>query len=585
MKDQVRPVILIDFAVDAAQEYGVPSRSTPRTTSDQRPTEQQMARTNRAIAAHDFDCDEEVQAFVDDYLRRGLPEEGPPLTPLEQAQELVYKAWEVETSAECWRLARRALRLSPDCADAYLLLAEAATPDLWEVLRLCREAVTAAERALGPDAFSPDSDLENWWKDLFGRPYLRAKARLALALWRLGQWTEATGHLQDLLRLNPHDNQGMRFRLLNWLVFLGEPAPVRRLIHAYPKEDAAAWQYSLALWLFRQEGDSPEARRQAKLAWAANPHVPGFLLDIAFLPGELPPAFWPGGKDEAVFCAYEARPVWHSVEGARKWLASALAEELGASYRPTRRVGRNEPCPCGSGKKYKRCCLDKEVHAAIQSAQEHRNRPWDPDEVRAMSTPAILAKLASLGPSVTEEDVRVGARVHPSAKALSKAWLAGHSFTATGLDEDFPWFAAEVLWERLNLRPLPGEIIHDLLWFELDQQTSDRLPNPENWLRAWDYLKQHAQRLGLHRLAAVGEALDLDLNLDVWFVLLLKGLQQEAEEDRFYMKQAFTVVQEFVALFPDDAPKDSPLRQAADLLGVLEESEKRFLRRSPRRKR
>jgi tetratricopeptide (TPR) repeat protein len=24
------------------------------------------------------------------------------------------------------------------------------------------------------------------------------------------------------------------------------------------------------------------------------------------------------------------------------------------------KVGRNEPCPCGSGKKYKRCCLDKD---------------------------------------------------------------------------------------------------------------------------------------------------------------------------------------------------------------------------------
>lgn len=24
--------------------------------------------------------------------------------------------------------------------------------------------------------------------------------------------------------------------------------------------------------------------------------------------------------------------------------------------RPTTKVGRNEPCPCGSGKKYKKCC-------------------------------------------------------------------------------------------------------------------------------------------------------------------------------------------------------------------------------------
>jgi uncharacterized protein YecA (UPF0149 family) len=25
------------------------------------------------------------------------------------------------------------------------------------------------------------------------------------------------------------------------------------------------------------------------------------------------------------------------------------------------RIGRNDPCPCGSGKKYKKCCIHKEV--------------------------------------------------------------------------------------------------------------------------------------------------------------------------------------------------------------------------------
>ncbi|MCB9338662.1 MAG: SEC-C domain-containing protein [Lewinellaceae bacterium] len=23
------------------------------------------------------------------------------------------------------------------------------------------------------------------------------------------------------------------------------------------------------------------------------------------------------------------------------------------------KVGRNDPCPCGSGKKYKKCCMNK----------------------------------------------------------------------------------------------------------------------------------------------------------------------------------------------------------------------------------
>ncbi len=28
--------------------------------------------------------------------------------------------------------------------------------------------------------------------------------------------------------------------------------------------------------------------------------------------------------------------------------------------RPATKVGRNDPCPCGSGKKYKKCCIGKE---------------------------------------------------------------------------------------------------------------------------------------------------------------------------------------------------------------------------------
>jgi SEC-C motif/PBS lyase HEAT-like repeat len=43
------------------------------------------------------------------------------------------------------------------------------------------------------------------------------------------------------------------------------------------------------------------------------------------------------------------------VRGAR-----SLTPELRPA-RAARKVGRNDPCPCGSGKKYKKCCLDKET--------------------------------------------------------------------------------------------------------------------------------------------------------------------------------------------------------------------------------
>lgn len=68
------------------------------------------------------------------------------------------------------------------------------------------------------------------------------------------------------------------------------------------------------------------------------------------------------------------------------------------------KVGRNDPCPCGSGKKYKQCCLSKGASApkkitakwlsgpkpinlmertfgaALEAAQQHDKPPLPPIE-------------------------------------------------------------------------------------------------------------------------------------------------------------------------------------------------------------
>ncbi|MCS7310446.1 MAG: SEC-C metal-binding domain-containing protein [Armatimonadetes bacterium] len=45
-------------------------------------------------------------------------------------------------------------------------------------------------------------------------------------------------------------------------------------------------------------------------------------------------------------------------EGRRAARATAVAA---ATVVRTQKVGRNDPCPCGSGKKYKKCCMNKQV--------------------------------------------------------------------------------------------------------------------------------------------------------------------------------------------------------------------------------
>ena len=41
-------------------------------------------------------------------------------------------------------------------------------------------------------------------------------------------------------------------------------------------------------------------------------------------------------------------------------VSNKLIDKSSKNKKPSIKIGRNEPCPCGSGKKYKKCCIDKE---------------------------------------------------------------------------------------------------------------------------------------------------------------------------------------------------------------------------------
>jgi hypothetical protein len=56
---------------------------------------------------------------------------------------------------------------------------------------------------------------------------------------------------------------------------------------------------------------------------------------------------------------------WSVLKGNRKGLGFARAHRRSKDVAPglccdpiraERRIGRNEPCPCGSGRKFKKCC-------------------------------------------------------------------------------------------------------------------------------------------------------------------------------------------------------------------------------------
>ena len=81
-------------------------------------------------------------------------------------------------------------------------------------------------------------------------------------------------------------------------------------------------------------------------------HEPGSDSDKAFVD------FSAYGTEDKVEKVLHEKAEFVRVNG--NWLYNREARLGPAPYKSTGpKVGRNDPCPCGSGKKYKHCCLQK----------------------------------------------------------------------------------------------------------------------------------------------------------------------------------------------------------------------------------
>lgn len=198
------------------------------------------------------------------------------------------------------------------------------------MLEYYQQGVEAGELALGKEGFEEYAG--HFWGFLETRPYMRARAGLAAALWRLGRHQEAIGHYQAMLKLNPNDNQGIRYVLAGHLLVRDDIKALKKLIRQYEDDGAAAWLYTQALLAFRE--NDPEAGKLAEEAWLANSHVPGVLSGRQPLVASMDGYITMGGEDEAADYVEENGKVWQSTPGAVEWLVEATRK-----LKPRRRRG------------------------------------------------------------------------------------------------------------------------------------------------------------------------------------------------------------------------------------------------------
>jgi SEC-C motif-containing protein len=93
----------------------------------------------------------------------------------------------------------------------------------------------------------------------------------------------------------------------------------------------------------------PDAAATAWTRLVIHAHEPGKNPDTAFV--EFSAFFEEDGVEQVL----QEKSEFFRVEG--KWLYNRAVRIGPAPHKAAPKPGRNDPCPCGSGKKYKQCCL------------------------------------------------------------------------------------------------------------------------------------------------------------------------------------------------------------------------------------
>jgi len=185
--------------------------------------------------------------------------------------------------------------------------------DLWE------QAVRIGHKAV-PENFEPGKDRLEWgWLD--NRPFLRCLHGLALAKYENGQVEESLGLFQELLLLNPNDNQGVRAMVMQALFELGRFEDALKIAEQYIDDAMPETLYGRALALFKV-GRKREATVTLKKAVRYLPLVAKELLKTKH---QLPRTASPdrvsvGGADEAYYHWQHWGQFWEKDPEALEWL-------------------------------------------------------------------------------------------------------------------------------------------------------------------------------------------------------------------------------------------------------------------------
>jgi tetratricopeptide (TPR) repeat protein len=277
--------------------------------------ERELRRMEQEMEGREFDSIDEINSFMNERMNYP-PASAKPSSPQDKAQELVFDAYET-TGKKRKKLAKEALKFDPDNSDAYNILAEEAST-FEEALQYYHEGMVRGEKALGTPFFQENKG--HFWMVVHTRPFMRSKFQYAQLQYDNSDYDEAIKHFEELLELNPNDNQGARYPLLSACIATGQTKKALNLLETYREDMTAYYAYSRLLLELLDKGPTRKAKTLLTQAVEQNPYVLDYLLHKKQMPPSMPYAYGWGDENEAIMYAMDNAHFWREHETLLDWL-------------------------------------------------------------------------------------------------------------------------------------------------------------------------------------------------------------------------------------------------------------------------
>ncbi|WP_249871577.1 SEC-C domain-containing protein [Oceanobacillus saliphilus] len=268
--------------------------------------EKTMRDIQKAVEKQDFDSEEEMRQFLNELLTNQEISSPVSTLPRDIAQDKLYEAQQAK-GAKRKKLVKEALEIYPNSPDAYALMAKDAKT-VNEQYQLYHQAVIAGEEDLGKEFFRENKG--HFWLMTETRPYMRAKADFATIQYNLGEKSSAITHYEELLELNPNDNQGIRYQLLP--VYLEEEKyeEAKELLYQYDGDNTANFLFNNVLLHYLIDGLTSKTKSLLKKAMKQNPYVKAYLTGKKPVPKRTYNSIGIGDEKEAIVYVQEHLHIW-----------------------------------------------------------------------------------------------------------------------------------------------------------------------------------------------------------------------------------------------------------------------------------